>query len=58
MMALGAFGGVLHNGFVYDDLLIIYANPLFSNQPNLTAIFSSDYFCRLTRLCDVVHCSG
>ena len=44
MMALGAFGGVLHNGFVYDDLLIIYANPLFSNQPNLTAIFSSDYF--------------
>ena len=44
LLAIVAFSGVLWNGFVYDDLLIIYGNPFFTTQPDWAALLSRDYF--------------
>ena len=44
LLAVVAFSGVLWNGFVYDDLLIIYGNPFFTTQPDWAALLSRDYF--------------
>jgi tetratricopeptide (TPR) repeat protein len=41
---VAAFGGVLRNGFVYDDLLIIHGNPFFTAQRDWLALFTKDYF--------------
>ncbi len=44
LLAVAAFGGVLRNGFVYDDLLIIHGNPFFTTKRDWLALFTSDYF--------------
>jgi len=44
LLALAAFAGVLRNGFVYDDLLIIHGNPFFTTRQDPRALLSPDYF--------------
>ena len=44
VLAVAAFGGVLRNGFVYDDLLIIHGNPFFTAKRDWLALFTKDYF--------------
>ncbi|MEW6200555.1 MAG: tetratricopeptide repeat protein [bacterium] len=43
-VVLVSYGGIFHNDFVYDDLVIVANNPHIHDLKNLPKIFTSEYF--------------
>lgn len=43
-LGLAAFSNALFNGFVYDDLRLLYGNPFLTLRPSVGLLFSSEYF--------------